>query len=128
MTSQRFTWGGLCLFALAGLASAAQAAVAKDSYAPGTRSGPFVATDRSLSDLAQDGYEIRGNLGTALVLQKGASIYSCMIPPDPEHLSYRTYFVCSELKEMHEGRMPQAPRQTLPELKMEQPKLKMEKP
>lgn len=74
-------------------------ALAADPHAAGTRSGPFVATERSLTDLAKDGYEIRGNLGTALVLQKGASIFSCMIPPDPEHLSYQPYFVCSELKE-----------------------------
>ncbi len=63
------------------------------------RSGPFVVTDRSLTDLLQDGYEIRGNLGSALVLQKAASVFSCVVPPDPERLSYRPYFVCSELRE-----------------------------
>ncbi|HUD49994.1 hypothetical protein [Parvibaculum sp.] len=80
-------------------ASSLPIAALADPHAVGTRSGPFVATERSLTDLAKDGYEIRGNLGTALVLQKGASIFSCMIPPDPEHLSYRPYFVCSELRE-----------------------------
>jgi hypothetical protein len=75
------------------------AAEAKDPLAPGSRSGPFVVSTRSLGELAADGYEIRGNLGTALVLQKAASIFTCSIPPDPEHLSYRSYFVCSELKE-----------------------------
>lgn len=80
------------------LASLSNIAVA-EPYAVGTRSGPFVVTERSLTDLVKDGYEIRGNLGTALVLQKAASIYSCMIPPDPQHLSYQPYFVCSELKE-----------------------------
>lgn len=65
----------------------------------GRRSGPFVVSDRSLTDLLKDGYEIRGNLGSALVLQKAASVFSCVVPPDPERLSYRPYFVCSELKE-----------------------------
>ncbi len=103
MTRQRFIRAMLGLFALAVFAGPAQADAAKDPYAPGTRNGPFVATSRSLSALAKDGYEIRGNLGTALVLQKGGSIYSCTIPPDPEHLSYRSYFVCSELKEQGGG-------------------------
>ena len=127
MIGQRLISTMLCLFALAALAGNAQAAANKDSYAPGTRNGPFVATDRSLTDLARDGYEIRGNLGTALVLQKGASIYSCTIPPDPEHLSYRAYFVCSELREKFSDK-PEVPKQTLPKLKMELPTLKMEKP
>lgn len=74
-------------------------ATAGEPYAVGTRSGPFVVTSRSLGELSKDGYEIRGNLGTSLVLQKGPSIFSCMIPPDPEHLSYQPRFVCSELKE-----------------------------
>lgn len=73
--------------------------IAGEPYAVGTRSGPFVVTSRSLGDLSKDGYEIRGNLGTSLVLQKGPSIFSCMIPPDPEHLSYQPRFVCSELRE-----------------------------
>lgn len=127
MIGQRFIRVTLCLLALAALASGAQATEAKDPYAPGTRKGPFVATDISLTELVRNGYEIRGNLGTALMLQKGASIYSCAVPPDPEHLSYRTYFVCSELREKFSDR-PDAPKQTLPKLKMELPKLKMEKP
>ena len=63
------------------------------------RSGPFVASPRSLTELVGNGYEIRGTLGTALILQKGASIFSCQVPPDPERLSYKPYFICSELRE-----------------------------
>ncbi|MEX0839415.1 MAG: hypothetical protein WD034_07775 [Parvibaculum sp.] len=74
-------------------------------FEPGTRSGPFVATDKSLTDLVGDGYRIRGNLGTALILQKGASVFSCQIPPDPEALDFKPYFVCAELDE--EPRAPE---------------------
>lgn len=97
------------------------AAKKKDIYAPGSRQGPFVVSTKSLGELAKDGYEIRGNLGTALVLQKGASIFSCTIPPDPEHLSYRSYFVCSELREEfgYSDKRDERP---------ERPKLRMEKP
>ena len=93
------------------LASTTLAAAADltDPYAVGKRSGPFVVTGRSLTGLARDGYEIRGNLGTALVLQKAASVFSCMIPPDPEHLSYKPYFVCSELKEETREGLPKTP-------------------
>lgn len=101
-------------------ASPLAAAESKDIYAPGTRSGPFVVTPRSLGELARDGYEIRGNLGTALVLQKAASIFTCAIPPDPEHMSYRPYFVCSELREVMPGKAP-APAPTGPRLKMDEP-------
>lgn len=96
--------GGVALVgALASFAAqAADTTKPKDIHAPGTRNGPFVVTSLGLGDLTKDGYEIRGNLGTALVLQKAASIYTCTIPPDPEHLSYRSYFVCSELKEERE--------------------------
>ncbi|MBX3505764.1 MAG: hypothetical protein KF895_09825 [Parvibaculum sp.] len=59
-----------------------------------------MATDKSLTDLTGDGYQIRGNLGTALILQKGASVYSCQIPPDPEALDFKPYFVCAELAEL----------------------------
>lgn len=96
------------------------AAEAKDPLAPGSRSGPFVVSTRSLGDLARDGYEIRGNLGTALVLQKAASIFTCSIPPDPEHLSYRSYFVCSELKE-ERGSAPALPPPG-PRLKLDMPR------
>lgn len=68
-------------------------------FETGSRAGPFVATEKSLSDLTGDGYEIRGNLGTALILQKGASVFSCQIPPDPEALGFKPYFVCAELRE-----------------------------
>lgn len=82
-----------------GALAAMPAQAQSQKFDTGTRSGPFVASDRSLGDLAGDGYEIRGNLGTALILQKGPSIYSCQIPPDPEALSFKPYFVCGELKE-----------------------------
>ncbi|MFN4353170.1 hypothetical protein [Parvibaculum sp.] len=68
-------------------------------FESGSRAGPFVATDKSLTDLTGDGYEIRGNLGTSLILQKGVSVYSCQIPPDPEALGFKPYFVCAELRE-----------------------------
>lgn len=76
------------------------AAAPGDAFVAGTRTGPFVATEMTLSDLTKDGYEIKGNLGSSLIVQKGASVYSCQIPPDPEHLSYKPYFVCSELSEI----------------------------
>lgn len=109
---------------LAGFTAVKAADAPKDIYAPGTRQGPFVTTTRTLGDLAKDGYEIRGNLGTALVLQKAASIYSCSVPPDPEHLSYRAYFVCSALDEQREkpAKGATAPERELPRLKMEMPK------
>lgn len=101
----------------AGLFLAATAAEAESSkYQVGTRSGPFVASEKSLTDLVSDGYDIRGNIGTALILQKGASVYSCQIPPDPEKLDFKPYFVCSELKELARdataAAVPAAPPQT----------------
>ena len=63
------------------------------------RNGPFVLTNKLLSDLLEDGYEIRATLGTSLVLQKGASVYSCSVVPDQKTLSYQPYFACSELRE-----------------------------
>lgn len=99
--------------------TALAAADGTDPNAVGKRNGPFVVTDRSLGDLLKNGYEIRGNLGTALVLQKGPSVFSCMIPPDPEHLSYKPYFVCSELKE--EARAKSAPMPDMPRLKPMKP-------
>ena len=92
------------LLALALLTGATPALAQSTKYEPGTRSGPFVATAKSLSDLVGDGYRIRGNLGTALILQKGASVFSCQIPPDPENLDFKPYFVCAELNEL-----PRAP-------------------
>jgi hypothetical protein len=82
-----------------GFAFAFASASKMDADASQARSGPFVETTRSLTELANDGYEIRGNLGTALILQKGGSIFSCQVPPDPEKLSYKPYFICSELRE-----------------------------
>ena len=64
------------------------------------RNGPFVRTNKLLSDLLEDGYEIRATLGTSLVLQKKASVFSCSIVPDQKTLSYQPYFACSELQEI----------------------------
>ena len=74
-----------------------------EGNAPGARSGPFVVTDRSLADLAADGYEVKTGFGRALILQKDASIYSCEVPPAHETLSYASYFICSQLKETNPG-------------------------
>ncbi|HAC56784.1 hypothetical protein [Parvibaculum sp.] len=89
-----------CLAGASLLLAATGAAAISPKYHAGTRSGPFVATEKSLGDLLGDGYEIRGNLGTALILQKKASVYSCQIPPNPEKLDFEPYFVCSELREL----------------------------
>lgn len=131
MTRQRFICAMLGLFTCVALAGAAQADAARDTYAPGTRNGPFVVTTRSLGELAKNGYEIRGNLGTALVLQKGGSIYSCTIPPDLAHLSYHSYFVCSELNEQRDdaGKTDsKSKNKSAPALTPELPPLKLMKP
>ncbi len=94
------------------------AAAPGDAFVAGTRSGPFVATEKTLTTLLSESYEIRGNLGSALVLQKAASVYSCQIPPDPEHLSYQPYFVCSELRELRAGSKPD---KMMPEMDRLQP-------
>ena len=65
----------------------------------GTRSGPFVLTGKTLSDLLADGYEIRASLGNALILQDKTSVFSCSFATDPEHLSFKSHFVCAELVE-----------------------------
>ncbi len=111
----------------ASLAVSAASAAPVDPYAAGTRNGPFVVTQRSLSELTKNGYEIKANLGNALILQKGPSVFSCSIPPDPEHMSYRSYFVCSELDEQagptSKATKPfMAPVPEVPRLKMEKPK------
>lgn len=93
----------------------------KDIYAPGARNGPFVASTRSLGELAKDGFEVRGNLGNALILQKGPAIYSCAIPPDPDHLSYRSYFVCSELREEFGYPDSASAKPDMPRLEMKKP-------
>ena len=104
MIRRTATLGSLAFLMLASsMPSIARAAEAMDSYAPGTRSGPFVATDRSLADLAADGYEVKTSFGRALILQKEGSIFSCEVPPAREALSYASYFVCSELKEERPG-------------------------
>ncbi|MFN4231240.1 hypothetical protein [Parvibaculum sp.] len=89
-----------CLAGAGLFLAATGASATMPKYKAGTRSGPFVATEKSLTDLLTDAYEIRGNLGTALILQKGPSVYSCQIPPNPEKLDFEPYFVCSELKEL----------------------------
>lgn len=88
----------LSILALGALTPAhAEAAAANDEP---TRNGPFVLTHKLLSDLLVDGYEIRATLGTSLVLQKNASVFSCSLVPDQKTLSYQPYFACSELQEI----------------------------
>ncbi|MEP0069872.1 hypothetical protein [Pyruvatibacter sp.] len=64
------------------------------------RHGPFVKTDEMLSDLLEQGYEIKGILGGALILVQDAKMYSCALVPDHEALSYKTQFECSVLDEI----------------------------
>ncbi|MDP2122836.1 MAG: hypothetical protein Q8J92_00505 [Parvibaculum sp.] len=105
----RRTLSTAALAALLAALAAPPALAQSAKFEPGTRSGPFVATDKSLTDLLGDEYEIRGNLGTALILQKGASVYSCQIPPDPEQLDFKPYFVCAELDEEPRAAKPKEP-------------------
>lgn len=87
----------LSILTLGGIAPAnAETATAENEP---QRNGPFVLTNKLLSDLLEDEYEIRATLGTSLVLQKGASVYSCSVVPDQKTLSYQPYFACSELRE-----------------------------
>ncbi|MBX3490579.1 hypothetical protein [Parvibaculum sp.] len=92
------------------LLAAGPAPAQSAKFEPGTRSGPFVATDKSLTDLLGEGYRIRGNLGTALILQKEASVFSCQVPPDPEALDFKPYFVCAELSELPRAPEVEAPK------------------
>ncbi|MDO8289894.1 MAG: hypothetical protein Q7T44_11815 [Parvibaculum sp.] len=118
----------ISVLVIASLTGSAAFAAPKDPYAVGTRNGPFVVSARALSELVKNGYEIKANLGNALILQKAASVFSCVIPPDPEHMSYRSYFVCSELKEQfgHSGKADKpssmSPVPDMPRLKMDKPK------
>ncbi len=64
------------------------------------RSGPFVMTDASLGALLEDGFEVKGMLGGAIVLVKDATLYSCALEPDTQALSYKTRFACSVLDEI----------------------------
>lgn len=66
----------------------------------GTRDGPFVLTDRTLTSLLEDGYGIEGLLGGAMILVKDASLYSCALVPDREALTYKPHFACSVLDEI----------------------------
>ncbi|MGD1933511.1 MAG: hypothetical protein ACFB0Z_03210 [Candidatus Phaeomarinobacter sp.] len=65
-----------------------------------TRNGPFVATDFTLGDLLEQGFEIKGILGGALVLVQGTALYSCALTPDQVALSYKSQFECSVLDEI----------------------------
>ena len=64
------------------------------------RHGPFVKTDEMLGSLLEQGYEIKGILGGALILVQDAKMYSCALVPDHEALSYKTQFECSVLDEI----------------------------
>lgn len=91
------------VLALSFLALSTVTSVAAQTPAPqndAQRKGPFVLTDKIMSDLLDEGYEIRATLGTSLVLQKGASVFSCSIVPDQKTMSYHPYFACSALQEI----------------------------
>lgn len=91
------------LLALSFLALSTATSVAAPTPPPQSdaeRKGPFVLTDKILSDLLEEGYEIRATLGTSLVLQKDASVFSCSIVPDQKTMSYHPYFACSALQEI----------------------------
>lgn len=85
--------------ALAGLGIGIGAALAEEG-AEDQRHGPFVQTDEMLSGLLEQGYEIKGILGGALILVQDAKMYSCALVPDHEALSYKTQFECSVLDEI----------------------------
>lgn len=89
---------------LAGLAACAALLVTlaapAAASAPGTREGPFVVTDRTLTALLKDGFEIKGLMGSSMILVKAATLYSCSLAPDREALSYKPHFVCSILDEI----------------------------
>ena len=91
--------GLLAAVSFPSMAQPAASGGAVDGYAPGTRSGPFVATERNLGELAAEGYEIKTSFGRSLILQKEGSVFSCEIPPSRETLSYASYFVCFKLEE-----------------------------
>ena len=78
----------------------------------GARNGPFVLTDKNLSDLIVNGYEIRTALGNSLIVQKGTSVFSCSFATDAEKLSFKPYFQCAELRE--EGRLGAGISQNIP--------------
>ncbi len=78
----------------------------------GARNGPFVLTDKNLSDLIVNGYEIRTALGNSLLVQKGTSVFSCSFATDAEKLSFKPYFQCAELRE--EGRLGAEISQNIP--------------
>jgi hypothetical protein len=69
---------------------------------PGERSDIWVGTDKTVSDLLADGYDLKvyngphdQDLANLFILQKGASLFSCF---STGHLgSVRTW--CEELKE-----------------------------
>ena len=91
---RRFSLPVLALIACSALAGPASA------DGPGTREGPFVMTDRTLSSLLADGYEIRGLMASSMILVKEAELYSCAVVADQEALAYKPYFACSVLDEI----------------------------
>lgn len=84
--------------ALAALLLAAAAPAQAEE--PGTREGPFVATDRTLTSLLGEGFEIKGLMGSSMILVKEAALYSCSLAADREALTYKPHFVCSVLDEI----------------------------
>jgi len=66
----------------------------------GERTGPFVITDVSLGGLLEQGFEIKGILGGALILVQDTTLYSCALVPDHEALTYKSQFECSVLNEV----------------------------
>lgn len=73
---------------------------------PGERDGPFVRTEASLGGLLEQGFEIKGILGGALILVQGSNLYSCALVPDHEALTYKSQFECSVLDEITQDDAP----------------------
>ncbi len=84
------------------VAGLALPASAQEEDAP-AREGPFVTTDRTVTDLLADGFEIAGMLGSSMVLVKQAELYNCSLEPDREAMTYKPYFVCAKLDEIPRG-------------------------
>jgi len=92
-------------FAAAGITPAS----AQDATSPAEtaeRNGPFVTTAVSLGSLLEQGFEIKGILGGALILVQDASLYSCALVPDHEALTYKSQFECSILDEITQEDTP----------------------
>ncbi len=93
----------------AGMAPPALAQAPSDDSARAEREGPFVMTDKTLGALLEDGFEIKGMLGGAMILVSGVELYSCGLTPDRETLSYQPYFACSILDEIPPAGHPTQP-------------------